>query len=76
MKFKYIGLTPIKDIDLAIEGITSPNESIVPNQIIDIPDEKTLLIQRISVGGVYEPYTEPKKVGRPKKQNKKEDKEE
>ena len=78
MKFKYVGHAPIKDVDLVLAGIFKPNQAIVPNAIFEIPDNNHNLIRLVKMMGVYEEYIEPKrKVGRPKKEEKKEeDKEE
>lgn len=78
MKFKYVGHAPIKDVDLVLAGIFKPNQAIVPGAIFEIPNDNPNLIRLIKMMGVYEEYIEPKrKVGRPKKEEKKEeDKEE
>lgn len=74
MKFKYTGHAPIKDVDLVLEGIFKPNQAITPNTVFEIPDNKKDLIKRIKIMGIYEPYFEPKrKVGRPKKEEVKEE---
>lgn len=73
MKFKYTGDLPIKDLDLALAGIVNPQAVINPGTVFEVPDDNQVLIQRVSLNGCYEPYIEPKKVGRPKKS--KEDKE-
>ena len=76
MKFIYTGDLPIKDVDLTLAGIFKPNQVIVKGTVFEVPDDNKLLIQRVKVGGSYEPYIEPKKIGRPKKFKKDEKKEE
>lgn len=66
---------PIKDVDLVLGGVLKPGEPIVEGKVFEVPDDNKLLLQRVKVNGVYEPYTEPKKVGRPKKSKKKDEKE-
>lgn len=71
MKFIYTGELPIKDVDLTLGGVFKPDEVIFKGTVFEIPDENTVLIQRVKLAGVYEPYTPPKKkVGKPKKQKK------
>ena len=76
MKFIYTGQLPIKDADLVLAKIFKPNESIKKGAIFEVPDDDILLLQRIKMTGYYEEYIEPKKVGRPKKDKLKEDKQE
>ena len=76
MKFKYIGQLPIKDGDLVIAGIFKPRDTITNGTIFEVPDENTLLIQRVKGGGAYVEYSEPKKVKRPEKDKQKEEKKE
>ena len=75
MRFKYIGNLPIKDVDLVLAGIFTPNQSITKGTEFEVPDKDTLLIQRVKLNGNYKEL--PKKIGRPKKTKteKKEDKE-
>ena len=65
MKFKYIGDLPIKDVDLVLGGIFTPQQSIVKGTVFEVPDNDTLLIQRVKLNGNYEEL--PKKVVKPKK---------
>ena len=76
MKFKYIGQSGIKDLDLVVFKIKKPDEIICNGDIIEIPDAEKELINRIQVNGNYEVYNEPKKFVKPKKdkEDKKEDK--
>lgn len=76
MKFIYNGKMPIKDIDLVLAGIMKPDEPIVKGKVFEVPDSNKVLLQRVKVNGVYEPYIEPKKIGRPKKFKKEDKKEE
>ena len=69
MKFIYTGQLPIKDVDLTLAGIFKPNESIVKGTVFEVPDDNPMLIQRVSLGGSYEEYIEPKKKeAKPKKE--------
>lgn len=74
MKFKYIGQSGVKDLDLVVFKVKTADEIICNGDIIEIPDDETELINRIQFNGNYEVYNEPKKVIRPKK-DKKEEKE-
>ena len=77
MKFKYVGQLPIKDGDLVLAKVFKPTDVITNGTIFEVSDEDALLIQRVKLNGYYEEYSEPKKVGRPKKEeNKEEDKKE
>lgn len=75
MKFKYVGHAPIKDVDLVLAGIFKPSQAITPGTIFEIPDDNQNLIRLVKMMGVYEEYFEPikRKVGRPKKEEKKEE---
>lgn len=77
MKFRYIGELPIKDVDLVIAGIFTPQQTITKNTEFEVPDTDALLIQRIKINGTYEEV--PQKVEKPKtfkKSKQKKDKEE
>ena len=73
MKFKYIGKSPIKSADLVLAGIFKPHDVIYNGTIFEIPSDNEVLIKRVLCTGYYEEYTAPKKVGRPKKEFKKEE---
>lgn len=69
MKFIYTGQLPIKDMDLTLAGIFKPNDLIVKGTVFEVPDDNPVLIQRVKLGGSYEPYVEPKKKwSKPKKE--------
>ena len=72
MKFKYVGQLPMKDGDLVLAKIFSPHDVITKGTIFEVPNDNILLIQRLQCNGNYIEYTEPKKVGRPKKEKKEE----
>jgi len=65
MKIKYIGNRPVKNLDLVFFQILEPTDEIYPGEIIEIPDDKTDLINRMKVNGNYEVYNEPKKTVKP-----------
>ena len=67
MKFKWIGANRVKDLDLVLAGVLNPNDELKKGMIIDIPDSKAQIIERVQVNGNYEVYVEPKKVVKPKK---------
>lgn len=70
MKFKWIGANRVKDLDLVLAGVLKPSDELKKGMIIDVPDSKTQIIERIKVNGNYEVYSEPKKVTKPKKTDK------
>ena len=72
MKFIYNGQLPIKDGDLVLAKIFKPSDVITNGTVFEVPDDNALLIHRLSLNGYYSEYAEPKKVGRPKKDNKEE----
>ena len=76
MKFKYIGDSPIKDVDLVVGGVFKPREVIVKGAVFDVPDDNKKLIQRVQLNGNYVVYEEPKKPAKPTKKSKKDDKKE
>ena len=74
VKFKYIGQAGFKDLDLCIAGITKPSDELIPDTIIEIPDENTALINKVRINGNYELVQEKpkfKKVMKKTKENKK-----
>lgn len=76
MKFKYTGDLPAKCMDLGLNGILEPSEVLVKGKVFEIPDENKVLIERVKVSGNYEVYKEPVvKRGRPKKEEKEDEKE-
>ena len=76
MKFKYIGQSGRKNLDLAIYGVVSPAHILITGEIITVPDDHADLIERIKINGNFEEYNEPKKVIKPKKTKKETKKEE
>lgn len=72
MKFIYTGQLPIKDVDLTLAGIFSPDQSIYNGMIFEVPDDNQVLLQKVKLAGVYEVYVEPKKKGKKKKADVKE----
>jgi len=76
MKFKYTGQLPIKDGDLVLGKVFKANEVITKGTVFEIPNDNTLLIQRVKMSGIYEEFVEPKKIIRPKKEIKKDKDEE
>lgn len=72
MKFKWIGDSRVKDLDLVLHGIMAPDEELMKNKIIEVPDSEKVLINRLKINGNYEVQ---KNIIKPKK-SKKEKKEE
>jgi hypothetical protein len=72
MKFKYVGQAGFKDLDLCISGICKPTDILVPDTIIEIPDEMTGLIQRVKLNGNYQEVPSRPKFKKVKKEEKKE----
>ena len=68
VKFKYIGQAGFKDLDLCIAGIMNPNDVLIPNTIIEIPDENTSLIKRVKINGNYQLIQEKPKFRKVKKE--------
>ena len=67
MKFKYIGDLPIKDVDLVLAGIFKPNQSIIKGTVFEVPDNDSLLIQRVKLNGNYQEMSNKVIIGKPKK---------
>ena len=44
MKFKYVGQAGFKDLDLCIAGICKKDDVLIPDTIIEIPDDNQDLI--------------------------------
>ena len=76
MKFKWVGLPNVKSLDLVYNEIMEPQDTLNLGDIIEIPDDNKELIQKLKANLNYEVYIESKKAGRPKKNEKKEEKEE
>ena len=77
MKFKYIGRVGVKSLDLTIAGITKPTDVLIPNTIIEVPNDNTQLINKLKVNGNYvEVKEKPKVTLKKKSKDKKQDKEE
>lgn len=76
MKFEYIGQLPIKDGDLVLAGIFKPTDVIKKGTVFEIPDDNSILIQRVQGSGNYIEYIEPAKIGKPKKDKQEEEIEE
>lgn len=72
MKFKYVGQAGFKDLDLCIAGICDPKDVLIPDTIIEIPDEMTGLIQRVKLNGNYQEVQSRQKFKKVKKEEKKE----
>lgn len=70
MKFKWIGANRVKDLDLVLAGVLKPSDELRKGMIVEIPDSKAQIIERVQLNGNYEVYVEPKKVVKPKKANK------
>ena len=73
MKFKYVGVSEFRDLDLVLEGVMSEKDLLLPNTIIEVSDTKRKLIRRLKINGNFEVVNETPKVPRKsskKKQNK------
>lgn len=68
MKFRYVGQAGFKNLDLCVAGITDPNDVLIPNTIIEIPDDMTDLIERVKINKNYEPVYEKPKFKKVKKE--------
>ncbi len=62
MKFKYVGQAGFKDLDLCIAGVCNPKDVLIPNTIIEVPDEMPSLIKRVKLNGNYEEVQSRPKV--------------
>ena len=63
----------MKDLDLALFKITEPSDVLIPDTIIDVPDDATDLIKRLKMNGNYEIVVERPKTKKVSKKDKKED---
>ncbi|MBQ8016468.1 MAG: hypothetical protein IJ258_00020 [Methanobrevibacter sp.] len=75
MKFKYIGQSRVKDLDLVLAKIMKPTDVLINGMIITVPDSETQLIKRLEINGNFEVYNEPKKFKKPFKKDKETEKE-
>ena len=72
MKFKYVGLSEFRDLDLVLSGVMEETDVLIPNTTIEVDDSKKELIKRLSINGNFEIVHEKKnKVTRVKKKKKK-----
>lgn len=76
MKFKYLGQSRVKDLDLVLAKILKPTDVLINGMIITVPDSEKELIRRMEINGNYEVYNEPKKFKKPIKKDKEETKKE
>lgn len=68
MKFKYVGLSEFRDLDLVLNGVMNETDVLIPNTTITVDDSKKELIKRLTMNGNFEIVQEKKnKVTRVKK---------
>jgi hypothetical protein len=67
MKFKFKGRDGMKDLNLAIAGITGLEETLTRGQIVEVPDDHEL-IPRLRQNGLWEEVIDnPKPAKKTKK---------
>lgn len=79
MKFRYVGVSEFRDLDLVLNGVMKESDLLIPDTVFEVSDTKRELIKRLKMNGNFEVVPEKPKVTRkPKKgRNKREeDKEE
>lgn len=74
VKFKYIGQKGVKDLDLVVHGVLQATDVLIPNTIVDVPDDSPL-VQRLEINGNYVKIIERSKpkIKKVKKQDKEEE---
>ncbi len=72
MKFRYVGVSNFRDLDLVLNGVMNETDILITDTIIEVDDTKKELIRRLQINGNFEVVREKPKVTRkPKKRNKK-----
>ena len=70
MKFKYVGVSEFRDLDLVLNGVMKETDVLIPNTIIEVDDTKKELIKRLSVNGNFEIVNEKRNKVKKKKRRK------
>lgn len=75
MKFRYVGVSEFRDLDLVLNGVMKESDVLIPNTIFEVSDTKRELIKRLKMNGNFEVVAEKPKVARKKTKKKEENKE-
>lgn len=74
MKFRYVGVSEFRDLDLVLNGILKETDLLLPNTIFEVSDTKRELIKRLKMNGNFEVVAEkPKVTKKPRKGKKNEE---
>lgn len=74
MKFRYVGVSEFRDLDLVLNGILKETDLLIPNTIFEVSDTKRELIKRLKMNGNFEVVAEkPKVTKKPRKGKKNEE---
>lgn len=76
MKFRYVGVSEFRDLDLVLNGVMEETDVLLPNTIFEVSDTKRELIKRLKANGNFEVIPTKPKVVKKSKKKKKEDKKE
>lgn len=71
MKFKYVGVSEFRDLDLVLEGVMDKKDLLLPNTIFEVSDTKKELIKRLQMNGNFEVVRSPPRVTHKSKNRKK-----
>ena len=69
MKFKYNGQNDCFCLELMAYGLERKGEYLQKGQIIDVPDDLTVVINALDADGLFERVNEPSKPKKIKKEN-------
>lgn len=70
MKFKYVGVSEFRDLDLVLNGVMKETDMLLPNTIFEVSDTKRELIKRLQMNGNFEVVKERTPRKSKKKHNK------
>lgn len=74
MKFRYVGVSEFRDLDLVLNGVMKEKDVLLPNTVFEVSDTKRELIKRLKMNGNFEEvYEKPKVTKKSKKGKKKEE---
>ena len=70
MKFKYVGRSNSYCLELVAYGLEKKGEYLTNGQIVDVPDDLTVVIDALDAGGNFVRVNETSKPKKAKKEEK------